>query len=125
MGAAIGFALAQTAGVTFAVFTALALGLAAPYVLLSWQPAWVRVLPKPGAWMEVFKQITAVIFFATAIWLAWVYGQLFATGDGVNQLALLLACFLLLAVERDCGGWADWARTGYSVVAGTGGWAGE
>jgi thiol:disulfide interchange protein len=102
MGAAIGFALAQTAGVTFAVFTALALGLAAPYVLLSWHPAWVRVLPKPGAWMEIFKQITAAIFFATAIWLAWVYGQLYAAGEGVNQLALLLACFLLLAVA----GWA-------------------
>jgi thiol:disulfide interchange protein len=102
MGAAIGFALAQTAGVTFAVFTALALGLAAPYVLLSWQPAWVKLLPKPGAWMEVLKQITAVPLFATAIWLAWVYGQLFAAGDGVNQVALLLACFLLLAVA----GWA-------------------
>ena len=78
MGAAIGFALTQSAGVTFAVFTALALGLAAPYLLLSWQPAWVRVLPKPGAWMEVLKQMTAVPLFATAIWLAWVYGQLYA-----------------------------------------------
>ena len=47
MGAAIGFALAQTAGVTFAVFTALALGLAAPYVLLSWQPAWA-FCPSPA-----------------------------------------------------------------------------
>jgi thiol:disulfide interchange protein DsbD len=102
MGAAIGFALAQTAGVTFAVFTALALGLAAPYVLLSWQPAWVRVLPKPGAWMEVLKQVTAVPLFATAIWLAWVYGQLFGAGEGVNQVALLLLCFLVLAIA----GWA-------------------
>jgi thiol:disulfide interchange protein len=102
MGAAIGFALAQTTVVTFAVFTALALGLAAPYVMLSWYPAWVRVLPKPGAWMEIFKQITAAIFFATTIWLAWVYGQLYAADDGVNQVALLLACFLLLAVA----GWA-------------------
>jgi thiol:disulfide interchange protein DsbD len=115
MGAAIGFALAQTAGVTFAVFTALALGLAAPYVLLSWQPAWVRVLPKPGAWMEVLKQITAVPLFATAIWLAWVYGQLFA-GDGVNQVAWLLGCFLVLAIA----GWAlgRWpAKWGSGVAA--------
>ncbi len=98
MGTAIGFALTQAAGVTFAVFTALALGLAAPYVLLSWQPAWVRVLPKPGAWMEVLKQVTAVPLFATAIWLAWVYGQLFGAGDGVNQVALLLGCFLVLGM---------------------------
>jgi thiol:disulfide interchange protein len=98
MGAAIGFALAQTAAVTFAVFTALAMGLAAPYVLLSLHPAWVRLLPRPGAWMETFKHCTAAIFFATTIWLAWVYGQLYAVGDGVNQIALLLACFLLLAI---------------------------
>ena len=98
MGAAVGFALAQSGAVTFAVFTALALGLAAPYVLLSWQPAWARLLPKPGAWMEVFKHITAAIFFGTAIWLAWVYGQLYAAGDGVNQIALLLSCFLVLAI---------------------------
>jgi thiol:disulfide interchange protein DsbD len=102
MGTAIGFALTQAAGVTFAVFTALALGLAAPYVLLSWQPAWVKLLPKPGAWMEVLKQITAVPLFATAIWLAWVYGQLFGAGDGVNQVAWLLGCFLVLAIA----GWA-------------------
>ncbi len=101
MGAAVGFALTQTAGVAFAVFTALALGLAAPFLLLSWQPAWVRVLPRPGAWMEVLKQITAVPLFATAIWLAWVYGQLHG-GGGVDQMALLLACFLVLAIA----GWA-------------------
>jgi thiol:disulfide interchange protein DsbD len=97
MGAAVGFALAQSAGIAFAIFTALALGLAAPYVLLSWHPAWVRLLPKPGAWMEVLKQVTAVPLFATAIWLAWVYGQL-RGGDGVDQLALLLAGFLVLAI---------------------------
>jgi thiol:disulfide interchange protein DsbD len=116
MGAAIGFALAQTAGVTFAVFTALALGLASPYVLLSWQPAWVKLLPKPGAWMEVLKQVTAVPLFATAIWLAWVYGQLFGSGEGVNQVALLLGCFLVLAIA----GWAlgRWpAKWGSGVAA--------
>ena len=55
MGAAVGYALAQPAAVTFAVFTALALGLAAPYVALTLQPAWTRLLPKPGAWMEVLQ----------------------------------------------------------------------
>jgi thiol:disulfide interchange protein len=115
MGAAIGFALTQAAGVTFAVFTALALGLATPYLLLSWQPAWVRILPRPGAWMEVLKQFTAVPLFATAIWLAWVYGQLFAAGDGVNQIGLLLACFLLLAIA----GWAlgRWPAKAASTIA--------
>jgi len=114
LGAAVGFALVQTAAVTFAVFTAVALGLAAPYVLLSMQPAWAKLLPKPGAWMEVLKQLTAVPLFATAIWLAWVYGQLYAAG--VDQVAWLLGCFLLLAVA----GWAlgRWpAKTGSAIAA--------
>ena len=75
MGAAIGYALAQPAAVTFAVFTALALGLAAPYVALTLQPAWTRLLPKPGAWMEVLRQAVSVPIFATVIWLAWVLAR--------------------------------------------------
>ncbi|MGC1463280.1 MAG: thioredoxin family protein [Terracidiphilus sp.] len=94
MGAAIGYALAQSAAVTFAVFTALALGLAAPYVALTLQPAWTRVLPKPGAWMEVLRQAVSVPIFATVIWLAWVLAQAY----GASILAALLASFLLLAV---------------------------
>jgi thiol:disulfide interchange protein DsbD len=117
MGAAIGFALAQPGWVTFAVFTALALGLAAPYLLLSFQPSWTRLLPRPGAWMEIFKQVTAVIFFATVIWLTYVYGSLYsAGGQGVYHAALLLACFLLLAVA----GWVlgKWpARWSSSIAA--------
>jgi thiol:disulfide interchange protein len=116
LGPAVGFALVQSAGVTFAVFTAVAVGLAAPYVLLSWHPAWAKLLPKPGAWMEVLKQLTAVPLFATAIWLAWVYGRLYAPGDGVNQVALLLGCFLLVSVA----GWAlgRWpAKRGSTLAA--------
>jgi thiol:disulfide interchange protein len=94
MGAAIGFALAQSAAVAFAVFTALALGLAAPYLLLTVHPVWMRHLPRPGAWMEVLKQATAAPIFATVIWLVW----LFASAAGVDALTALLAAFLLLAI---------------------------
>jgi thiol:disulfide interchange protein DsbD len=94
MGAAIGYALAQSAVVSFAVFTALALGLAAPYVALTLQPAWARLLPKPGMWMDVLKQAVAVPIFATVIGLAWVLAQAY----GANSLAALLCGFLLLAV---------------------------
>ena len=119
MGAAIGFALAQPATITFAVFTALGLGLAAPYLLLSFQPAWTRILPRPGAWMETFKQLTAVIFFATVIWLVYVYGSLFAGGasggQGIYRVALLLGCFLMLAVA----GWVlgKWPARWTSTIA--------
>ncbi len=94
MGAAIGFALTQSAGITFAVFTGVALGLALPYLLLAFQPAWTRLLPRPGAWMEVLKQATAVPIFATVIWMVW----LFAQSAGTNALVGLLAGFLLLAI---------------------------
>jgi thiol:disulfide interchange protein DsbD len=94
MGAAIGYALAQSPAVTFAVFTALALGLAAPYVALTLQPAWTRLLPRPGVWMEVLRQAISVPIFATVIWLAWVLAR--AYGAGI--LAALLASFLLVAI---------------------------
>ena len=113
MGAAIGYALAQSPAVTFAVFTALALGLAVPYVALTMQPAWTRWLPRPGVWMEVLRQAVAVPIFATVIWLAWVLAQ--AYGAGV--LAALLASFLLLAIA----GWflGRWpAKRFSSAIAG-------
>ena len=94
MGAAIGYALAQPAAVTFAVFTALALGLAAPYVALTLQPAWTRLLPKPGAWMDILKQAVSVPIFGTVIWLAWVI----AGAYGAGLLLALLSEFLLLAI---------------------------
>ncbi len=112
MGAALGYALAQNAAVTFAVFTALALGLAAPYVALTLQPAWTRLLPRPGAWMEVLRQAVAVPIFATVIWLAWVLAATY----GASLLAALLASFLLLAIA----GWflGRWpARRWSSAVA--------
>ena len=119
MGVAIGFALAQPAFITFAIFTALALGLAAPYLLLSFQPAWTRLLPRPGAWMEIFKQITAVIFFVTVIWLTYVYGSLYAgngeANAGLYRVALLLGCFLVLATA----GWTlgRWPARRTSTIA--------
>lgn len=110
MGPAIGYALAQSAAVTFAVFTALALGLAAPYVALTLQPAWTRVLPRPGAWMEVLRQAISVPIFATVIWLAWVLAQAY----GASVLAALLASFLLLAMA----GWflGRWPATRWATV---------
>ena len=113
MGPAIGYALGQPAVVTFAVFTALALGLAAPYAALTLQPAWTHWLPKPGAWMEILKQAVSVPIFATVIWLAWVLTQAY----GSAMLVALLASFLLLAIA----GWflGRWpAQRWATVVAG-------
>jgi thiol:disulfide interchange protein len=110
MGVALGYALAQSAIVTFAVFTALALGLAAPYVALTLQPAWTRILPRPGAWMEVLKQAVSVPIFGTVIWMAWVLAQAY----GATLVATLLLSFLLLAIA----GWflGRWPAKRWSTV---------
>jgi thiol:disulfide interchange protein DsbD len=94
MGAAIGYALAHSAWISFGIFSALALGLALPYLALAYFPGWARVLPKPGAWMEVLKQAVSIPIFATVIWLVWVFTQI----AGTTALMGLLAAFLLLAI---------------------------
>jgi thiol:disulfide interchange protein DsbD len=110
MGAAVGYALAQPALVTFAIFTALALGLALPYVALTLQPAWTRLLPKPGAWMEILRQAVSVPIFATVIWLAWVLAQAY----GAAVVAALLCSLLLLAIA----GWflGRWPAQRWSTI---------
>jgi DsbC/DsbD-like thiol-disulfide interchange protein/cytochrome c biogenesis protein CcdA len=94
MGAAIGYALANSAVVSVVVFTAVALGLAAPYLLLAFNPAWTRMLPRPGAWMEILKQAVSIPIFGTVIWLVWVFNQTAAA----SSLIFLLSAFLLLAI---------------------------
>jgi thiol:disulfide interchange protein len=90
MGSAIGFALSQSVAVVFGIFTALALGLALPYLLMAHIPAVGRWLPRPGRWMETFKQLMAFLVFGTVIWLAWVLG-LQTSSEGL--VTLLLAFF--------------------------------
>lgn len=117
MGAAVGFALAQSGMITFLVFTALALGLAFPYLVLTMQPGWAKILPRPGVWMEILKQLTAVPLFGTAIWLAWVFGNLYQP-EGVDRVASLLVCFLILAIAGwALGRWpARWPATIAAVI---------
>ncbi|MBI5381208.1 MAG: thioredoxin family protein [Opitutae bacterium] len=69
---ALGAALALPTGESFVVFTAIALGLSVPYLLLSIFPGAVRKLPRPGAWMETFKQFMAFPLYATVGYLLWV-----------------------------------------------------
>jgi thiol:disulfide interchange protein len=69
LGAALGFAFAQPSHIIVLFFLTVALGLALPYLLLSWNPKWLKFLPKPGAWMERFKVAMGFPMLATTIWL--------------------------------------------------------
>jgi len=94
MGSALGFALIQPWWIIALIFTALALGMAAPYVVLSAMPSLLRFVPKPGAWMETLKHIMGFLLMATVIWLAWVLG----IQAGSNALVFLLGTLLIIAI---------------------------
>jgi len=112
MGVAMGFALAAPAAVAFAVFTALALGLAAPYVALTLQPAWTRFLPRPGVWMELLRQAVSIPLFATVIWLSWVLVR--ANGAGI--IPPLMGSLLLLSIAGWF--WGRWPLKRWAKVVG-------
>jgi thiol:disulfide interchange protein len=82
MGAAMGYALTQNAAIALAVFAGLALGFAAPFMLLGLWPRALRVLPRPGPWMTTLRQVLAFPMYGAAIWLVWVL-SLEAGPDGV------------------------------------------
>ena len=75
MGPALGFAISQPMYVALLVFAFLGLGMALPFIALTWLPSLTSRLPKPGPWMDTFKQFLAFPLFLTALWLLWVVGR--------------------------------------------------
>ncbi len=75
MAPALGAALTQPPFSALCIFAALGVGIALPYVLLSFAPWMRRVLPKPGAWMDTLKQLFAFPVYATAAWFVWVLAE--------------------------------------------------
>lgn len=75
MAGAIAYALLQSEIVALGIFAALGFGLALPYLLLSIVPAFQKMLPRPGRWMETFRKILSVPMFLAALWLGWVLTQ--------------------------------------------------
>jgi thiol:disulfide interchange protein DsbD len=93
MGPAIGFALAQSWAVAMLVFISLGLGMALPILVLSFAPILFRYLPKPGAWMETFKQFMAFPLYVSALFFLWVLGN----QVGVIGMSLVLVGCVLFA----------------------------
>ena len=121
LGVSLGFAFAQTAPITVLMFLTVGMGLAFPYVVLTWQPGWLKFLPKPGAWMEKFKIAMGFPILATAFWLfslvsiyygerawwlgifliivslaAWMFGEFVQRGSRRRGLATALVVILLV-----------------------------
>jgi thiol:disulfide interchange protein len=129
MGAALGYAVTQPGLVSIAVFVALGLGMALPYLLLTLFPQVLARLPRPGAWMERFRQLMAFPMFATCVWLLWVLSQQI----DVNGVAVVLGALVLFGLaawsfgvgQRGTRGFR-WVAAGaaaigvYAIVAATG-----
>ncbi len=100
MGASLGLAIGLPVWQALPVFASMGLGMALPYLLVGFWPALAHRLPRPGPWMQTFRQAMAFPMFATVVWLTWVLGQ----QSGMDTVAALLALLVLL-------GFGLWAAT--------------
>lgn len=99
LGSALGFAFSQPPLTIVAIFTAVGLGLALPYMILSWQPRLLKWIPKPGPWLEQFRQAMGFPMLAVTLWLLWVLNR--AYGGDVLAIAaawLLAGTFVIWLV---------------------------
>lgn len=94
MGSALGFALTQSTVDSLLIFGFLGLGMSAPYLLLSSVPSLLRFVPRPGAWMESFKQFMGFLLMATVVWLVFVIGS----QTGVIGMTMLLGLLVFLGI---------------------------
>ncbi len=113
MGAALGYAVTQPAAEALLVFAVLGIGMAAPWLLLTFAPQLLSRLPRPGAWMERFKQAMAFPMFATCVWLLWVLAQQVE----INAVAIMLGVLVLLGLAAWAIGLAQRGAPRYRWVA--------
>jgi thiol:disulfide interchange protein DsbD len=92
LGAALAFAFSQPPHIIILVFVAVGIGFAFPFVLLCFEPRWLKLLPKPGAWMEKFKTALGFPMLGTAVWLMWLSAN---GGNDVLWLGLFLVVLAL------------------------------
>jgi len=99
LGTALGFAFAQPWWGILLIFATVAVGMALPYIVLTSKPAWMKFLPKPGAWMETAKQFMGFLMMATLLWLLYILGKQLGMEAVVWTGAFLLtvgfACWMI------------------------------
>jgi thiol:disulfide interchange protein DsbD len=118
MGASLGLAVGLPAAQALAVFAAIGLGMALPYLVASGVPAVARLLPRPGAWMNTFKQLMAFPMFATVVWLVWVLGQQTGINGAAALLGWLVALTLLLWAWQQPGRGRWWLGGASALLLG-------
>ena len=111
MGSAIGFALLQPSFYSILIFLGLGIGFSLPYLVLSAKPSLLSFLPKPGQWMETFKQFMAFPMWASALWLLWVLSGQVDSQEIIQVLlgALIITIGLwLLEKNKSESNWVKW-----------------
>jgi thiol:disulfide interchange protein/DsbC/DsbD-like thiol-disulfide interchange protein len=101
MASAVGAALTMPTLQALLIFEGLGLGLALPFLLISYFPSLLKLLPKPGAWMEAFKQFLAFPMYGSVIWLMWVLTLQTSAGGMAIALSGMLAIVLIIWL-RSC-----------------------
>ena len=94
IGGVSGLALQLETGTGLLLFAAMGLGMAFPFLLFAYIPRATRLLPKPGAWMVLFRQVMAWMLMATTGFLLWVLGE----SAGTEALSLGLVLLWLLGI---------------------------
>ncbi len=112
LGTALGFALGQTAPVILAVFSAVGVGMALPYLTLAVAPGAAKVLPRPGAWMDTVRGVMGFLLAGAAVWLLYVLSaQISPVRLAVIEVCLVvIALFVWLRHRRAAGGGRPAAR---------------
>jgi thiol:disulfide interchange protein DsbD len=118
LGPAVGLALTRSTWAIFPYFLAIGAGLAAPFVLLAAWPGWLRLLPKPGAWMETLKQLAGFALIGATIWILSILGGQ-AGADAIVWTLAFLAVVGMAAwlVGKAQGSRAGRQRTAWGVAA--------
>lgn len=113
LGSALFFALGQSEVVILTLFSAVALGLASPFILAGFAPGWTKIIPKPGNWMTVFKEVMGFLLLGTVVYLLYVLNAL--TKEEPERFARLMTFMLLTAVA--CWALGRWASAVASIRA--------
>ena len=93
LGSVFGTLLSQPVGVIYAVFGSIGLGMALPYLLIGVFPSLVSWLPKPGAWMETFKEFMGFVLLGTVVWLVSAVPAKFFIPTFTLLIAIWFACW--------------------------------
>jgi thiol:disulfide interchange protein/DsbC/DsbD-like thiol-disulfide interchange protein len=117
LATAVAFAFTQPPLVLLSIFLTVGLGLASPFVVLCWKPAWLKLMPKPGDWMVRFKTIMGFPVLGTAVWIFWF------TSKRMGESGVLWFGLFLVTVALAAWVWGEYTqrlgRFGFGITTAT------